>query len=124
VVWEVRAGVSLFSLSRRMGTSVEMLARGYGHLLPDAAEYERGLLDAFDSSHDSQRGRQMDEFVLRIFQSEVERQSRVIRLAALDLERALTDKDGKRCWMALQTLLSAAANVSKLLWGTSKDTAC
>jgi integrase len=42
------AGVSLFSLARRMGTSVEMIDRTYGHLAPDAEEYERGLLDAYD----------------------------------------------------------------------------
>ena len=43
------AGVSLFSLARRMGTSVEMIDRTYGHLAPDAEDYERGLLDAFDA---------------------------------------------------------------------------
>jgi integrase len=43
------AGVSLFSLARRMGTSVEMIDRTYGHLAPDAEEYERGLLDAYDA---------------------------------------------------------------------------
>jgi len=32
-----------------MGTSVEMIDRTYGHLAPDAEEYERGLLDAFDN---------------------------------------------------------------------------
>jgi hypothetical protein len=42
--------VSLFTLSRRMGTSVEMIDRTYGHLAPDAEEYERTLLDAFDSA--------------------------------------------------------------------------
>ena len=30
-----------------MGTSVEQTGT-YGHLLPDAVEYERGLLEAFD----------------------------------------------------------------------------
>jgi integrase len=48
--FSIAAGVSLFSLSRRMGTSVEMLDRVYGHLLPDAADHERGLLDAFDKT--------------------------------------------------------------------------
>jgi hypothetical protein len=33
-----------------MGTSVEMIDRTYRHLAPDAEEYERGLLDAFDSA--------------------------------------------------------------------------
>jgi hypothetical protein len=47
--FSLAAGVSLFTLSRRMGTSVEMIDRTYGHLAPDAEEYERGLLDAWDS---------------------------------------------------------------------------
>ena len=47
--FSLAAGVSLFTLSRRMGTSVEMIDRTYGHLAPDAEEYERGLLDAFDN---------------------------------------------------------------------------
>ena len=38
-----------FSLARRMGTSVEMIDRTYGHLAPDAEDYERGLLEAYDS---------------------------------------------------------------------------
>jgi integrase len=48
--FSLAAGVSLFTLSRRMGTSVEMIDRTYGHLAPDAEEYERGLLDAFDNN--------------------------------------------------------------------------
>jgi integrase len=47
--FSLAAGVSLFSLSRRMGTSVEMIDRTYGHLAADAEDYERGLLDAFDA---------------------------------------------------------------------------
>jgi integrase len=46
--WSIAAGLSLFALARRMGTSVEQIDRTYGHLLPDAVEYERGLLDPFD----------------------------------------------------------------------------
>ena len=37
----------MFALARRMGRSVEQIDKMYGHLLPDAAEHERGLLDAF-----------------------------------------------------------------------------
>jgi hypothetical protein len=33
-----------------MRTSVEMIDRTYGHLAPDAEEYERGLLDAYDQN--------------------------------------------------------------------------
>jgi integrase len=48
--FSIAAGLSLFALARRMGTSVEQIDRTYGHLLPDAVEYERGLLDAFDAA--------------------------------------------------------------------------
>lgn len=47
--FSIAAGVSLFALSRRMGTSVDQLDKTYGHLLSDAADYERGMLDAFDA---------------------------------------------------------------------------
>ena len=47
--FSLAAGVSLFSLARRMGTSVQMIDRTYGHLAPDAEEYERSLLDAYDA---------------------------------------------------------------------------
>lgn len=43
------AGVSLFSLSRRMGTSLDMIDRTYGHLAPDAEAIELGLLNAYDA---------------------------------------------------------------------------
>jgi hypothetical protein len=36
-----------------MDTSVEQIDKTYGHLLPDAAEYECGLLDAFDAQDDA-----------------------------------------------------------------------
>ncbi len=47
--FSIAAGVSLFALARRMGTSLEMIDKTYGHLAPDADEYELGLLDAFDT---------------------------------------------------------------------------
>jgi hypothetical protein len=39
-----------------MGTSVQQIDKTYGHLLPDAVEYERGLLDAFDAQKPSDVG--------------------------------------------------------------------
>jgi hypothetical protein len=54
------AGVSLFALSRRMGTSVEMIDRTYGHLTPDAEEYKRVLLDAFDARENEAFGHLLD----------------------------------------------------------------
>jgi integrase len=53
--FSLAAGVSLFTLSRRMGTSVEMIDRTYGHLAPDAEEYERSLLDRFDANATAER---------------------------------------------------------------------
>ena len=50
------AGVSLFSLARRMGTSVDMIDRTYGHPAPDAEDYERTLLDAYDSRERAAEG--------------------------------------------------------------------
>ena len=46
--WSLAAGVNIFTLARRMGTSVQMIDRTYGHLAADADDYERQLLDAFD----------------------------------------------------------------------------
>ena len=43
------AGVSLFSRPRRMGTSLDMIDRTYGHLAPDAEAIELGLLNAYDA---------------------------------------------------------------------------
>ena len=47
--WSLAAGVGrFFTLARRMGTSVEMIDRTYGHLAPDADAYEADLLDDWD----------------------------------------------------------------------------
>ena len=42
--------MSIFTLSRRMGTSVQMIDATYGHLAHDAEDQDRGLLDAYDAS--------------------------------------------------------------------------
>ena len=47
------AGVSLFSLSRRMGTSLDMIDRTYGHLAPDAEAVELALLKAYDTEKET-----------------------------------------------------------------------
>lgn len=54
--FSIAAGVSLFALARRMGTSLEMIDQTYGHLAPDADDYELGLLDAFDARISSADG--------------------------------------------------------------------
>ena len=48
--WSLAAGVSLFTLSRRMGTSLAMIDATYGHLAPDAEDRERELLDTYDAT--------------------------------------------------------------------------
>jgi integrase len=54
--FSIAAEVALFTLARRMGTSIEQIDKTYGHPLPDAAEHERGLLDAFDAQKPSDVG--------------------------------------------------------------------
>ena len=46
--WSLRAGVGIYQLARRMGTSVDMIDATYGHLAADAGDHERRLLDAWD----------------------------------------------------------------------------
>jgi hypothetical protein len=46
--WALRDGVSLFLLSRIMGTSIALLDSTYGHLAPDSEEHIRALLDTGD----------------------------------------------------------------------------
>ena len=58
--WSLAAGVDIFTLARRMGTSVKMIDRTYGHLVAGADVYERELLDAFDSSQAGADGRAVD----------------------------------------------------------------
>jgi integrase len=55
--WSLAAGVDIYTLARRMGTSLQMIDRTYGHLAAGADEYERELLDAFDERGRSTNGR-------------------------------------------------------------------
>lgn len=57
--WSLAAGVDMFTLARRMGTSVKMIDRTYGHLVAGADVYERELLDAFDDRPSSEDGRNL-----------------------------------------------------------------
>ena len=43
----IGAGVGLFDLSRLMGTSLSLIDKTYGHLLPDSLDRARTALDAF-----------------------------------------------------------------------------
>ena len=44
--WALDAGLSIFDLSRYMGTSVEMIDRTYGHLARDSDDAIRARLNA------------------------------------------------------------------------------
>jgi integrase len=50
--WSLAAGMSIFTLARRMGTSVQMIDETYGHLAQDAEDQDRGLLDAYDAANE------------------------------------------------------------------------
>jgi integrase len=45
--WAIAAGLPTFEIATTMGTSLEMLSKTYGHLLPDAADRVRVALDAY-----------------------------------------------------------------------------
>jgi integrase len=49
--WSLAAGMSIFTLARRMGTSVQMIDDTYGHLAEDAEAQDRELLDAYDAAN-------------------------------------------------------------------------
>lgn len=48
-IYDLRHTYATWSLARRMGTSVKMIDRTYGHLVAGADAYERELLDTFDA---------------------------------------------------------------------------
>lgn len=48
----LRAGLPTFTVARRLGTSVEMIDKAYGHLAHDADEWELERLTAFDVESD------------------------------------------------------------------------
>jgi len=55
--WSIAAGVDIYTLSRRMGTSLQMIDRTYGHLAAGADVWERELLDGFDERGRGTNGR-------------------------------------------------------------------
>lgn len=59
----------------------------------------------------------MDLMLLRNFQRQVELQCRAVLIASHDFNTAMLTGDGTHAWIALQNLLTAAANISKALWG-------
>jgi hypothetical protein len=62
----------------------------------------------------------MNSMLLRVFQKQIELQCRAVLKAANDLDTALAVNDVIGSFCAIQSLLSAAANISKALWGDRK----
>src|SRR5512132_1077921 len=58
--WSLAAGVDIFTLTRRIGTSVKMIDQTYGHLITGADVHERDLLDAFAATHGESFGHVVD----------------------------------------------------------------
>ncbi len=59
----------------------------------------------------------MDKFLLQTFQRQVEFQCQAFRVADLELRAAIIREDHVGMWIAIQNLLTAAANISKACWG-------
>ena len=51
----INAGIPLFVVARRMGTSLRMIEQTYGHLDRGSDAYEIDLLDAYDQRLDAER---------------------------------------------------------------------
>jgi hypothetical protein len=62
----------------------------------------------------------VDTFVLRIFQSEVALQCRIVLSACHNLNAALVLEAHEEVWKHLQTILMGGANLSKMFWGSAK----
>lgn len=61
----------------------------------------------------------MDEFLLRQFQKEIERQCQFAMIALQDMEEASTSSDGKLFWYSVQGFTVAVDKVSRMLWPES-----
>ena len=61
----------------------------------------------------------MDTFQLRVFQRQVADQCRYFMMAGDQIDKSLAEGGSDPFWYALQNMLTAAANISKVLWGAS-----
>ena len=59
----------------------------------------------------------METRLIRIFQYQVHLQCKFVLYAASDINEAVAQQNGEKIFYAIQNLLSAAANISKALWG-------
>lgn len=63
------------------------------------------------------RGLEMDTYLLRIFQTHVRDQCQFLIMSAEMLKAGLQEKNINRTLYAIQNILTAGANISKMLWG-------
>jgi hypothetical protein len=61
----------------------------------------------------------IDEFLLRHFEREVERQCQFAMIALQDMEEASANSDGKLFWYSVQGFMTAVWKVSRMLWPES-----
>ena len=62
----------------------------------------------------------METMLLRIFQRQVQLQCEALLVAVHDFNSAMTTDDMEHAWISIQNILSAAANISKALWGSKR----
>lgn len=60
----------------------------------------------------------MDDFHLRIFQAQLRDQCKFLVFSASALEDGFKNHDSDHVWCSVQNMLTAGANISKLLWGS------
>jgi integrase len=91
--WSLAAGMSIFTLARRMGTSVQMIDATYGHLAHDAEDKDRGLLDAYDAASRNGRGHAVGTISGDADEHSEPENEKTPRNAGLPVERARQDSN-------------------------------
>lgn len=91
-------------------------------IFPPLEEILAGPSRLSHSSPQTSQGGQMDPMLLEVFQGQVLVQCEFLLLAAAELDTALEQHNVRRAFYALQSILNAAGNASKALWGQSGET--
>lgn len=91
--WSLAAGMSIFTLARRMGTSVQMIDATYGHLAHDAEDQDRGLLDAYDGASKNGSGHVVGTISGESEERDEPGDEKTPRSAGLSVKRAREDSN-------------------------------
>jgi hypothetical protein len=91
--WSLAAGMSIFTLARRMGTSVPMIDATYGHLARDAEDQDRWLLDAYDATGANGRGHVVGTDTAENGRRHRAENEKTLRYAGPSMERAREDSN-------------------------------